>query len=640
MAQSKFSSKPQPGSEANSPFIKRIAGSLALRVLSVCSVLIVIPLILHSLYMYGQDYRSKMGDLFLTLYVIAREKAITLNERIQGGQAALKVLELSLDVQTQLIGSLNRKLKKIASEDQISLILYFKTSPDGTFICTQASDEKMIGKQSPFEQQDKETIQEKEYQFIALNPITGKQDCFITRAVPSKNGSSEGILMMSIPVEDLISSLAPMEEPPYSYRLSIVSNQGEVFSTKNALLTLSNTEIFQFQGTWHGTLQQLELFKNKIGIFDFFSNKYHRFGLNVPIQNTNFSLVVDLSERAIYEISSNHILIGVSSLLLMILILGGIGTVILTRRISRPLKALSNEMQRVGEGDLNAHYTQDKMGFEINVLGHNFNCMIDSLLKQIEEVKNEKVKSETLAKELKIGHEIQKTIFPKKMPDFPGLDIASGFLSAKEVAGDFYDLFVKKDQNGSKLMVAVADAAGKGISACLYALGVRSMLRSFTDSYEDLSKTIQSTNNLFCLDTGDSGEFVTAWIGIYDPLTELLNYSSCGHLPAILRRKDGTIEELTTPGMALGVAFFEEVHCASIRLFPGDLLLLYTDGILEAHGPNMLQFGKSRLIDLISDIHDQRSQEIVDLILQEIENYSKGTAQHDDLTVLIIRPLA
>ncbi|HSW87430.1 MAG TPA: SpoIIE family protein phosphatase [Rhabdochlamydiaceae bacterium] len=621
-----------------SSFVQKASGSLALRVLTVCSILVIIPLLLNTLYIYVQDYRAKMGDLFLTLYVMGKDKSLLLKEIIQSSVSDMNILEVTTNLEQQPVGTLGQKLNEIASDNQYSLIFYLSSAPNGDLICTQSSYGQMVGQKNIFLDEAQQTIKDGQHQFPAVNPITNLQDFFSGKTVVS-SGVLQGVMFMGIPMKKVIDSLAPLNQPAYSYRLSLVSTQGSIFSTTNVDVPLSKSRIFKFSPEREKTIQELEQFKKKIGLREIFFHKYQRIGLEIPISGTDFSLVIDVNERAIFEVSKDNALLGLFSLLLLILVLGGAGTMLLTRRIAKPLRALSGEMEKIGSGDLTAHYTPDKMGFEINVLGQNFNAMIDSLIKHIEEAKNERVRSETLAQELKIGHEIQKMIFPKEMPEFPGLDIASGFLSAKEVAGDFYDLFVKKDEKGTKLMMAVADASGKGISACLYALGVRSMLRSFEASFDDISKTIRSTNHLFSLDTGDTGVFVTAWIGVYDPATSLLNYSCCGHPPGILRRKNRTIEELTTPGTALGAIPNPEITSASVRLESGDVLVLYTDGIPEAHDLQMNQFGKSRLIDIVHAGSGQSAQELVDRIFKEIGAFSEGAPQHDDLTLLVIRVL-
>jgi phosphoserine phosphatase RsbU/P len=623
----------------HSPFVRKVAGSLALRVLTVCSVLIIIPLLLNTLYVYVQDYRSKMGDLFLTLYVIGREKAMLLNEIIQANESDMNILGIAANLEQQPMGTLNKQLSDIASANNDSLIFYLAAMPNGDYVCTQSSDEEMIGQKNIFLEEVNHTLKNGSHQFAEINPMTNIQDFFSGKTMRSQAGNISGIMFIGIPMQRLIHILAPLNQPPFSYRLSLISDQGLIFSTANVAIPLSKVHLFEFTAEKEQELEQSEQFKKEIGIFEFFSHKYERIGLKMPVQGTDFALEVDVSEKSIVEVSRNNALLGLSSLLLLIVVLGGGGTLLLTRRIARPLRAFSREMEKVGSGDLSAHYVNDPMGYEINVLGQQFNRMIDSLIQHIEEAKNERVKSETLAQELRIGHEIQKAIFPKKMPEFPGLDIASGFLSAKEVAGDFYDLFVKKDEKGSKLMMAIADAAGKGISACLYALGVRSMLRSFEASYDDISKTVQSANELFCLDTGDTGVFVTAWIGVYDPSNHLLTYSCCGHPPGILKRKNGPIEELTTKGTALGVVPFTEVASSSVQLNSGDVLILYTDGILEAHDTKMNQFGKTRLLDIINAHSHQSAQELVNHILDEIASFSEGVPQHDDVTLLILKIL-
>jgi sigma-B regulation protein RsbU (phosphoserine phosphatase) len=220
------------------------------------------------------------------------------------------------------------------------------------------------------------------------------------------------------------------------------------------------------------------------------------------------------------------------------------------------------------------------------------------------------------------------------MPKIPGIDIAAGFRPAREVAGDFYDLFVKQDE---KLMLAIADAAGKGVPACLYSLCVRSMLRSFDDSFTELPEVIARTNNLFCLDTGESGVFVTAWVGVYDAKKRTLDYSCCGHPPAILKHKDGSFEELSTEGMALGVIPFDEVKAKSISLSSGDTVVLFTDGLLEAHDPDGRLFGKERLLDWLRTTEELSAEQMIESLFKKLAQFAYHAPQHDDQTLLVLK---
>lgn len=333
------------------------------------------------------------------------------------------------------------------------------------------------------------------------------------------------------------------------------------------------------------------------------------------------------------QLPSRNTLSHLAILFSLIFIFGGALTYLITRRMAKPLAALSDTMDKVAGGELAARYPKDRMGFEINVLGSHFNKMVNALVFQMESAKKERLAREVLANELRIGHEIQKSLFPKSVPDFPGLDIASGFIPAKEVAGDFYDLFTV----GHKLMIVIADASDKGISACLYSLAVRSILRAEASSSLELPEIIRKANALFCLDTEESGTFVTAWVGIYDSRTRVLEYTSCGHPFAVVKRPSGIVEQLATSGIALGVVPFDQVPVASVQLSRGDLVLLYTDGVIEAHDLQEQLYGKKRLLNIIGRMEDPSSQAMVDAIFREVENFSSGAEQHDDMTLLALR---
>ncbi len=272
------------------------------------------------------------------------------------------------------------------------------------------------------------------------------------------------------------------------------------------------------------------------------------------------------------------------------------------------------------------------MGFEINVIGEIFNETVDSLNENMEAVQKVRIERETYEKELLIGEEVQRSILPKKLPNFPGVEMAARFIAAKEVGGDFYDFLV-----GDLLMLSIADTSGKGISACLYSLSVRSMLRSYGKIHQELDVILKETNNLFCLDTGDTGVFVTAFVGYFDPKTKVFNYSNCGHFPALQLKKNGELHKLSTKGMALGVVPFDHVATDKAQLETGDLLILFTDGIVEAHNDKMELFGERRLIESLQMKKDWEPQKIVDEIIKEVALFAEGSPQFDDLSLIVIR---
>ncbi|MCB1082345.1 MAG: PP2C family protein-serine/threonine phosphatase, partial [Chlamydiia bacterium] len=297
-----------------------------------------------------------------------------------------------------------------------------------------------------------------------------------------------------------------------------------------------------------------------------------------------------------------------------------------------PLQSLIGVMDQVGSGDLSRRFEKESMGFEINALGEIFNETVDALNQNMEAVQKERIEKETYEKELKIGEEVQHSIIPERLPAFPGLKMAARFIAAKEVGGDFYDLIPKE-----RLMISIADSAGKGVSACLYSLSLRSMLRSFSELHSDLPTILKKTNNLFCQDTGNTGEFVTAFVAFFDPKTKVLEYSNCGHFPALRIKKNGEWDHLTTHGMALGVTLFEEVATANITLESGDLVVFFTDGIVEAHNEAMELFGEERLLHHLQEQKGKSPQEIVDAMIETVAFFAEGSPQFDDLTLIVVK---
>src|SRR3990167_2951711 len=301
------------------------------------------------------------------------------------------------------------------------------------------------------------------------------------------------------------------------------------------------------------------------------------FYVEEPIAQTSMSLYLSISTEVVSQLSKTSYFFHFLFLFFFIAIVGGAIVAIITRRIARPFNMLCDTMRRVSEGAFHARYVPDRMGFEINVLGQQFNETLDQLLFTQEEAEKERIGRERLAQELKIGHEIQVNLLPTHLPQFKGLDVFAGFVPSREVGGDFYDLF---SIHGGKLLIAIADTAGKGVSACLYSLGLRSMLRALASTGKSLSEIVLEANRLFWQDARDSSMFVTLWIGLYHPEKNELEYCSLGH-PAALLVEGDTARELSTFGIPIGIQPLEEIKTETLIFPPKSLLFLYTDGITE-----------------------------------------------------------
>lgn len=351
------------------------------------------------------------------------------------------------------------------------------------------------------------------------------------------------------------------------------------------------------------------------------------------ILGTDFTIQLDVNRQDIRGLHLESYYLRFATLVFFVGIIGGLLVFFLTRRIAKPLNNLIETMQKVSAGASHARYTPDRMGFEINALGVRFNETLDSLLEHSQRAESERIRREKLAKELHIGHEIQASLLPKHVPGFSGIDIASAYYAAKEVNGDFYDFF--QLPNG-KLLISVCDIAGKGIHACLFSLGLRSIIRSVASMTTDLEEIVLKANDLYLKDAHESSMFATLWIGIFDPKTNSLEYCSQGHPPALLVRK-GEVQELWTKGIAMGAQTIDVAAVDKIELKIDDVLVLYTDGVIEAHNPQNELFGKKNLENLFAEETKETAQQMIDRTIEAVHLFANGSMQHDDLTVLIMK---
>ncbi len=356
-----------------------------------------------------------------------------------------------------------------------------------------------------------------------------------------------------------------------------------------------------------------------------------------PVRGAQFFLTLSIQEKAIKQLHKEWYFFHFLSVLFFVGGLGGLCAWLMTRRIAKPLKQLCSVMGRVGEGAVHVRYQADSMGFEINELGRQFNETLDQLLAQMEQTEQEKLGRERLAEELKIGRTIQSGLLPTQFPALRNLAIAAGFVPAREVGGDFYDVFPFGE---NKVMIAIADTAGKGVSACLYALGLRSTLRALSaQGTMKLSELVAKANHLFLEDAGSTGMFATLWLGIYHEMSGKLEYCNQGHPPAYVMR-DGTLTELSGQGIALGVEENETIIVKQEILRQGDVLILYTDGVIEAHDLRNQLFGSDRLQKILRSDRKRDPAQIVSDVFSAVEEFSRNAPQHDDLTLLIIKSVA
>jgi phosphoserine phosphatase RsbU/P len=235
--------------------------------------------------------------------------------------------------------------------------------------------------------------------------------------------------------------------------------------------------------------------------------------------------------------------------------------------------------------------------------------------------------------ELGVAREIQMSLLPATLPDVPGIELAARGIPAKEIGGDFYDVVMLP---GQKTGLIIADVSGKGVPAALFMAVSRTVLRATAAWHTRPHDAIRDANAMIAADAG-SGMFVTLFFGVYDAQVRQLTYVNAGHNPPILFRHNGLTEELPGTGIALGVLEETEYDERSVSLSPGDLLVLYTDGVTEAVNATDEQFGTERLVDTVRAMQGKTAADVLERIVERVSSFSGPTPQYDDVTLMILR---
>ncbi|MEM7174496.1 MAG: SpoIIE family protein phosphatase [Chlamydiota bacterium] len=586
----------------------RIKESLVSRVLLIAFLLIVIPFFLLISFQYYEDIKSERTGALVELNLITREVQKQIRQAILQRKDLLDIVDLLLEPTEEAIPD----LAIIAAQVQAMVVIHLTANAQGKYVCDTASKREFIGK-------DYSLLMEKGLSGQTFGYWPQSKEFFLLSEITK--GKSAWVAFFA--TQSLVKDWEISVESSLAIDISLVGEDKQVIITTNPQL--------------HEKIATLKDRAIKEGSL-FLEGANFIVAERALLESHVLLLVSAPSKVNFTDIPNFFLKLAVSAVI--VILLGGLGTLVLSYYLSRPFKKLSSVMQQVGQGNLDLRFKPSSLGFEVNILGKIFNDVVTALVQRIEEVKRERVEKETLAQELLIGQEVHNSIIPRKLPRFSGIDIAAHFISAQEVGGDFYDFLSKQVAGRRQLLFAIADTSGKGIYACLYSLTIRSILRSYGLISHRLEEILQQVNALFCRDTADSGVFVTMWVGIFDQKTRMLTFSNCGHHPALLKRADGSVMPLSTSGMALGAVSDVTIEAQSVQLLDGDLLLAFTDGVVEAHNDRMEMFGENRIIQILQAQKEENAQEVVDALMEKVSFFAGGAPQHDDLTVIAVKVLA
>jgi len=332
--------------------------------------------------------------------------------------------------------------------------------------------------------------------------------------------------------------------------------------------------------------------------------------------------------------------------LLIFLVSVAVGLVVavdLSRYLVTRLTELGRGAERLGRDELH-HRIAVEPHDELGDLAQRFNEMAAGLdatrarlrtaneeLGELNQLLSQRIEEE-LAK-VRLAAVIQRDLLPRQAPRIPGYDLAGRSIPAQTVGGDYFDFILTGD---GELAMCLGDVSGKGLPASLLMAHLQASVRSQVLASASVTECLRRTNTLLHRST-EAGRFVTAFFCILDLARNRLRYSSAGHNPPILLRASGEAEFLSVGGLILGILEDTQYEEAECTLEPGDLLLIYSDGISEAANAAGDEFGESGILDVLQRTRGAGSAAVLDAVVKAALDFEGDRLQMDDMALIVLQ---
>ncbi|MFO7694320.1 MAG: SpoIIE family protein phosphatase [Vicinamibacterales bacterium] len=307
----------------------------------------------------------------------------------------------------------------------------------------------------------------------------------------------------------------------------------------------------------------------------------------------------------------------------------------LARSITGAIHELFAGTERVRQGDF-GHRIPVLANDQLGELANSFNQMTGS----IEDLLRQAAEKKRLEEEMRLAREIQMSLLPRGPLLLPGMTVSALCVPAREVGGDYYDIIALPDGRHG---VLIADVSGKGMSAALYMAELKGLILSLSQIHLSPRDLLISANRLISMHL-DSRSFITMTYAVIDPAAGVMTYARAGHTPLLHLPAGGSRASLLAPdGLVLGLRiddgerFVGLLSEVTLQLHPGDLLVLFTDGISEAMNDRADCFGEAQLAELVEEHGHLPIGELRERILREIAAFVGGAPQHDDMTMILMK---
>jgi phosphoserine phosphatase RsbU/P len=355
-----------------------------------------------------------------------------------------------------------------------------------------------------------------------------------------------------------------------------------------------------------------------------------------PVPSSGWSLAVlfprDELMADINRLSRIVVILAISGLLLL-----SVAVAVIARSITHPLRAMAKATEAIATGNLDVDLPIVKSGDEVGKLSEAFQYMRTSLKEYIQQLTETTATQERIESELKIAHDIQMSILPKKFPPYPErkeFDIHAFIEPAREVGGDFYDFFfINKDH----FCFVIGDVSGKGVPASLFMAMTKTLIKVI--ALKNISPgEILSEVNRELAQGNDSCMFVTIFCGVLNTKTGEILYANGGHNSPLIIPIGKEVTFLKgRRGLVVGPVEDSLYETERLLLQPGSALFLYTDGVTEAMNGEGTLFSDDRLEKEIIRLRGKPLQEMISATVEAIASFSQGAPQSDDITMMVVQ---
>ncbi|MFZ0566251.1 MAG: SpoIIE family protein phosphatase [Chlamydiales bacterium] len=633
--------------------------SFTLRVLVISFILLALPLLIYSFIFFQATYNQEIENLKKQMRQDGYLRTFVLSEVEQSKRILLKEFDTLFNISEKLENLdpavLSQQLAEIALVGGNIQIYIMELSQTDEYKIIASSDSDAVGTFFKNRVKFRQAIEGKDSNFIRYVYSEKEEESlpyiYMVQVIRSKGTNDPiAIFMIVVSMEKEFNSILAETEEADDLDFAILNPDGIVMQSTQSVMRGSYfgnvTEKRKEELIGDGAItfpiasEPLPITKtDDEPFFEFVFQDDTQLAYKLDFPTLGLSVVIYAPKEFFFKKVLDEFLLIYIVYALIFLIGGGV-VFWLSYWISRPLKQLSYVMEEVSAGNLNVRFKEQPLGFEINLLGTSFNHTLNTLLKNIEQAEEERVKIETYQKEIAIAREVQTSLLPfETMPIVEGIELKGCYLPAEEVGGDSGSTLARKTEKGeSVVFIGIGDPSGLGISSCLYSLSVRNLIQAYSTLYEDVGEILSKANNDFLEDVGETGTFMTFLLSAYYPLTKRLDYYSCGHIPAMVRRSDGELITLASSGIALGLKEAKEPYKAdSIQLHTNDIVVFYTDGVFEMMNENNERFSKEQFEECLKQKSIVSAQDMLDALSSTLKTFGGTMPQIEDVVILVLK---